>query len=176
MIDRLRAILIRYSERFSKSSTDLGRCNTIPFKIKIPDGTTPIAMRPYRTNPLLADKIQVILDEYLSAGLIRHSTSPWASPLVVVRKKNGNIRLTVNYQRLNAVIKIARLPLPRIDEIIDSLGGGKVFSNFDMQSGYHQLVMDPHSIELTAFCTPSGLHEWLVTPKVPQAPPGHFNV
>ena len=174
VIDRLRSILIRYSERFSTGPLDLGRCTTTPFKIKIPEGTPPIAMRPYRTNPLLADKIQVILDGYLSAGLIRHSTSPWASPLVVVRKKNGKIRLTVNYQRLNAVTKIARLPLPRIDEIIDSLGGGKVFSNFDMQSGYHQLVMDPNSIELTAFCTPSGLYEWLVTPQGAAGAPGAF--
>ncbi|CAM9890096.1 unnamed protein product [Sphacelaria rigidula] len=129
-------------------------------------------MRPYRTNPLIAGKIQAVLDEYLSAGLIRHSTSPWAFPLVVVQKKNGKIRLTVNYQRLNAVNKIARLPLPHIDKIIDSLGGGKVFSNFDMQSGYHQLVMDPHSIELTAFCTPSGLYERLVTPQGAAGAPG----
>ncbi|CAM9896298.1 unnamed protein product, partial [Sphacelaria rigidula] len=81
------------------------------------------------------------------------------------REKNCKIRLTVNRQRLNAVTKIARLPLPRIDEIIDSLGGGKVFSDFDMQSGYHQLVIDPQSKELTAFWTPLGLYEWLVIPQ-----------
>ena len=99
----------------------------------MPKGTPPIASRPYRTNPLLAAQVQVISDSYLAAGIIRHSTSPWASPLVVVRKKNGKIRLTVNYQRLNAFTTVPRLPLPRIDEIIDSLGKGKLFSTFDMQ-------------------------------------------
>ena len=92
---------------------------------------------------------------------------------MVVRKKNGKVRLTVNYQRLYAV-KTPRQPLPRIDDIIDSLGKGKLFSTFDMQSCYHQLVMDPDSIERTAFCTPSELYEWLVTPQVASGVPGEF--
>ncbi|CAM9342467.1 unnamed protein product, partial [Sphacelaria rigidula] len=90
------------------------------------------------------------------------------------RKKNGKIRLTVNYQRLNAVTAVPRIPLPRIDEIIHSLGRGKLFSTFDMQPGYHQLVMDPDSIEMTALCTPSGLYEWLVTPQGASGAPGAF--
>ena len=118
---------------------------------------------------------RVIIDSYLAAGIIGHSTYPWASPLVVVvRKKNGKIRLTVNYQRLHAVTTVPRLPLPRINEIIDSLGKGKLLFTFDMQSGYHQLVMDPDSTELTAFCTPSGMYEWLVTPQGGSGAPGAF--
>ncbi|CAM9509544.1 unnamed protein product, partial [Sphacelaria rigidula] len=72
----LRSIFIRYFERFSKASVDLGRCTTTPSKIKLPDGTPHIATHPHRTNPLLADEIQVILNGYLFARLIRYSTSP----------------------------------------------------------------------------------------------------
>ncbi|CAM9295140.1 unnamed protein product, partial [Sphacelaria rigidula] len=115
----------------------------------IPDGTPPIATRSYHTNPLFSDRNQVILDRSPSTALMRHSTSPWGSPLVVVQKKNKKNTPSGNSQPLNAGIKIARLPLPGIDKIIDSLDGCKIFSNFDTQSGYHQLVMDLQSKELT---------------------------
>ncbi|CAM9531304.1 unnamed protein product, partial [Sphacelaria rigidula] len=93
------------------------------------------------------------LNGYLSAGLIRHSAPWWVKPLVIVRKKHGKIRLAIKYRRLGAVTKTERLPLPRMDEIINSLDGGKAFSTFDMQPYCHQVVMDPNSFELKAFCT-----------------------
>lgn len=116
-------------------------------------------MRPYRTNRLLADNVQVILNCYLAPEIISHSSFPWAFPPGGRSKENCKARLTVNYQRLNTVTTAPHLPLPRIDEIIDCLGRGNLFSTFDMQSRYHQMVMDPGFIEMMAFCTPSGLHE-----------------
>ena len=71
--------LLRYESRFSKSKTDLGHCHTLPFKIEVQLGTAPIASRPYRTNPVIANKVDSILDSYLAAGIIEHSTSQWAS-------------------------------------------------------------------------------------------------
>ena len=76
-------VLLRYEGRFSKSKTDLGHCHTLPFKIEIQPGTALIASRPYRTNPVVASQVDSILDSYLAAGIIEHSTSQWASLLVI---------------------------------------------------------------------------------------------
>ena len=102
-IRQLGDVLLRYEGRFSKSKTDLGHCHTLPFKIEIQPGTAAIASRPYRTNPVVASQVDSILDSYLAAGIIDHSTSQWASPLVIVRKRDGSIRITVDYKRLTAV-------------------------------------------------------------------------
>ncbi|CAB1116486.1 unnamed protein product [Ectocarpus sp. CCAP 1310/34] len=103
-IDRLADALVEYSDVFSTSKTDFGFCTIMPFTLSVPAGTKPVASRPYRTNPLMQKKVDTVLDQYLAAGLIQHSTSPWASPLVVILKKDGSVRITVNYKRLNALI------------------------------------------------------------------------
>ena len=106
----------------------------MPFKIEIQPGTAPIASRPYRTNPVVASQVDSILDSYLAAGIIEHSTSQWASPLLIVRRRDGSIRITVDYKRLNAVSIVGKWPLPRIDEVLDALGEGKLYSTFDLMS------------------------------------------
>ena len=78
-----------------------------------------------------------------------------------VPKKSGGIRPAVNYQKLNKVTEIPHIAIPRVDEVLDILGGGSVFSVFDLFSGFTQLTIHPDTIPLTAFCTPSGLYEWL---------------
>ena len=70
-------------------------------------------MRPYRINPPTAKKVDAILDRFLAAGLIQHSTSPWASPVVVIPKKSGDIRITVNYKKLKKLSILGQLPIPR---------------------------------------------------------------
>ena len=173
-IRRLGDVLIQYEDRFSKSKTDLGYCRTCPFKIELKPGTTPVSSRPYRTNPLISGQVDQILDSYLAAGLIQHSTSQWSSPLVVVPKRDGSIRITVNYKRLNAVSIVDKYPLPRIDDLIDTLGSGKVYSTFDLMSGFFQVAIDPSSVEMTAFITPRGLYEWKVMPQGHAGSPGSF--
>ena len=102
--------------------------------------------------------------------------SPWASPLVVVPKKDGNIRITVNYKRLNSVTVVGKLPIPRIDEVSDSLGEGKIFCTFDLASGFFQNAIHPDTVPLTAFCTSSGLvMSGFVCHKVPLRLQGAFN-
>ena len=174
VIDSLATVLLRYSDRFAASKTDLGYSTTVPFEIKVPPGTRPIASRPYRSNPAISAQVNAILDSYLAAGFIQHSKSPWASPLVVVPKKDGSIRITVNYKRLNDVSIIGKLPIPRIDEVLESLGEGKVFTTFDLMSGFFQTAIHPDSVELTAFCTPHGLFEWLRMPQGASGAPGTF--
>ena len=99
-LDALSTTLTTYADVFSSSKLDYGECSLRPFEIKVPPGTQPIQSRPYRLNPVLSKQADAILDSYLAAGLIQHSTSPWSSPLVCVPKKSGGIRITVNYQKL----------------------------------------------------------------------------
>ena len=173
-IDRLADALFEYSDVFSTSKTDFGSCNIMPFTLSVPAGTKPVASRPYRINPLMQKKVDAVLDQYLAAGLIQHSTSPWASPLVVIPKKDGSVRITVNYKRLNALVDLDGQPLPRVDGILDSLYTGKVFSIFDLNSAFHQIVCDDETVPLTAFCTPTQLFEWLRMPQGANASPSWF--
>ncbi|CAB1107844.1 unnamed protein product [Ectocarpus sp. CCAP 1310/34] len=119
-------------------------------------------------------KVDAVLDQYLAAGLIQHSTSPWASPFVIIPKKDGPVRITVNYKRLNALVDLDGQPLPRVDGILDSLYTGKVFSIFDLNSAFHQIDCDEDTVPLTAFCTPTQLFEWLRMPQVANASPSWF--
>ena len=89
----------------------------------------------------------------LDNKLIQESTSSWASPVVLVAKKNEKKRFCVDYRKLNAITKKDSYPLPRIDEMLDSLAGAKYFSTLDLMSGYWQVMMDPHDREKTAFIT-----------------------
>ena len=140
----------------------------------MPPGTQPIQSRPYRLSPVLSKQVDAILDSYLAAGLIQHSASPWSSPLVCVPKKSGGIRITVNYQKLNKVTEIPQIAIPRVDEVLDTLGGGSVFSVFDFFSGFTQLTIHPDTIPLTAFCTPNGLYHWLRMPQGAAVAPAWF--
>ena len=114
-LDKLADVLSTYEHRFSRDKTDLGHCTALPFRIELKPGTRPIKQRPYRRNPVINAKVQIEIDKLLAAGVLRKSNSNWASPLVVVMKKDGNIRLTCNYQRLNDATIIPFLPLPSID-------------------------------------------------------------
>ena len=173
-LDALSTTLTTFADVFSSSKLDYGECSLRPFEIKVPPGTQPIQSRPYRLNPVLSKLADAILDSYLAAGLIKHSTSPWSSPLVCVPKKSGGIRTTVNYQKLNNVTEIPQIAIPRVDEVLDTLGGGPVFSVFNLLSGFTQLTIHPDTIPLTAFCTPNGLYVWLRMPQGAAGAPAWF--
>ena len=153
--DALSATLTEYANIFSSSKLDYSACSLRPFEIKVPPGTQPIQTRPYRLDPVLSMQADAILDSYLAAGLILHSTPPWSSPLVCVPKKSGGIRITVNHQKWNKIIEILQIAIPRVNEVFDTLGDGSVFSVFGLFTGFTQLTIHPDTIPLTAFCTPN---------------------
>ena len=139
-----------------------------------PGSCAPVTSRPHQINPILAKEVDAILNQYLAAGMIQHSTSPYSSPLVVVPKKSGGVRVTVNYKKLNKISSLSQLPILHVDQALDSLGTKRVFSPFDRVFSFHPITVHEDIVPLTVFCTLKGLYVWLAIPQGSSASPGWF--
>ncbi|MGH3054897.1 MAG: reverse transcriptase family protein, partial [Gaiellaceae bacterium] len=109
-------------------------------------------------------ELRKLLDLYLEKGWIRPSISPFSAPILFVKKKDGGLRMCVDYRGLNKITIKDKYPLPNIDELIDRLHGAKYFSKIDLQSGYYQVKVVENDVAKTAFATRYGHYEWLVMP------------
>ena len=136
----------------------------IDFQIELAPGTEPISKAPYRMAPLELKELKVQMEELVSKGFVRPSTSPWGAPVLFVKKKDGSLRLCIDYRELNKVTIRNQYPLPRIDDLFDQLQGARVFSKIDLRSGYHQLKIRSEDVPKTAFKTRYGHYEFLVMP------------
>eukprot|EP00117_Sycon_ciliatum_P033802 scpid24014/ scgid4942/ Retrovirus-related Pol polyprotein from transposon 17.6; Protease; Reverse transcriptase; Endonuclease len=159
----LTTLLIDNHDLFILHEDDYGYCDIFPHKIDT-STHTPIKQAARRIPYHRRVALQTLLDELLEKGIIQESISPWASPIVLVPKKNGSLRLCVDYRKLNGVTKPDAYPIPRVDDMLDSLSGCKWFSSLDLASGYWQIAMDPDDRAKTAFTTPLGLYEFTVLP------------
>ena len=130
----------------------------------ITEQVPPIKKRAYRAAPKENEFIKSEIEDMLKQGLIKPSTSPWLFPVVVVRKKNGKFHFYVNYKPLNDITKKDTYPLPRIDEILDSLHQAQWFTTLDLASGYWQIRVKTEEQEKTAFTTKFGIFEFKVMP------------
>ena len=131
----------------------------------IDTGDAPPRRQPVRRTPFAArTKVARQLREMQSQGVIEPSTSPWASPVVLVRKKDGSLRFCIDYRHLNLVTKPDVFPVPRMDDLLDELGQSKFFSTLNLASGYWQVKVHPDSREKTAFITHQELYEFKVMP------------
>lgn len=124
----------------------------------------PVRQKPYRVSPSERQVIDEQVHEMLQKGVIQESSSPWAAPVILVKKKDDTWRFCVDYRRLNSITKKDVYPLPRIDDALDCLHSASYFSSVDLRSGYWQIPMHPADKEKTAFITPDGLFEFNVMP------------
>ena len=136
----------------------------VEFTIDLIPGTEPIYIPPYRMSPAELRELKAQLEELFSKGFIRPSISPWGAPVLFVKKKDGSLRLCIDYRQLNRVTIRNQYPLPRIDELFDQLQGSRVYSKIDLRSGYHQLRVQESDVPKTAFRTRYGHYEFLVMP------------
>jgi len=124
----------------------------------------PIKQSPRRPPLAACDSENQILDEMLATGVIEPSNSAWASPVCLVKKKDGAYRFCVDYRRVNAVSKRDAFPIPGIQDALDHLRGSKYFATFDLLSGYWQLGLTERAKERSAFCTRRGLFHFTRMP------------
>ena len=137
--------------------------------IRLEDGAKPSHVKPYRFTETQKNEMREQVSVLLQKGWIRPSSSPWGAPVLLVPKKDGTWRFCVDFRNLNAVTVRDSFPLPRIDDLLHKVGQAAVFSKMDMQSGFHQVPMEPDSIETTAFSLPEAVEgsshfEWIVMP------------
>ena len=160
---QLRELLIEYQYLFALDSSELGCTDLVTHSIDT--GNKSPVRQPVRRIPFaLRDTVHQMIQDMLEQGVVQPSHSPWASPIVLVKKKDGSIRFCVDYRRLNSITKVDVFPLPRIDDTLDLLAGAKYFTSLDLASGYWQVEMSPESREKTAFITYSGLYEFTKMP------------
>ncbi|GBB99189.1 hypothetical protein RclHR1_03440022 [Rhizophagus clarus] len=143
--------------------TKIGKTHVIRHRILTGD-VAPVAQPPYRMNPVKRKFSKNKIVKMEVQDIIRKSSSPWASPVVIIEKKGGDKRLCIDYQKLNAITKADAYPLPRIDDLLKNLRSATWFTTLDLASGYWQVQMSEEDIEKTAFITPFSLYEFLVMP------------
>ena len=159
---RLLKLLEQFRELFVSDDHALGRTSMVTHKIKT---TGPPIQQPLRRLPeSLKAVVHKELESMQNKGVVRPSCSPWASPMVLIRKKDGKWRFCVDYRKLNSVTERDAFPLPRVDATLDSLAGSKLFTTLDLASGYWQVEVLEEDKSKTAFPTPYGLFEFNVMP------------
>ena len=148
---------------FCLEDQERGETDLVELHIRMGDAVPkklPVRHMPFVSRQEVARQLRKMQE----AGMIQPSNSPWASPVVMVKKKDGTHHFCIDYRALNTVTKPDLCPLPRIDDLLDQLGNARFFSTLDLASGYWQIRVHQNSREKTAFITPQGLFEFRVMP------------
>ena len=167
----LRKLLDRYSDVLTGAP---GCTKMIEHRIAVDHIAHPVRRPPYRVPQAYRELVRSELREMLAAGIIKPSESSWAAPIVLVKKRDGSLRLCVDYRRLNAVCKPDPYPMPRVDELLDQLGKAQFITTLDLARDYWQVPMAEESRNMTAFITPFGQFEFTVMPFGLSGAPGTF--
>ncbi|CAG9135605.1 unnamed protein product [Plutella xylostella] len=160
--ERLKVLINEFSDYFITGTANT-TVNTGSMCIRL-NSDTPVKYRPYRLSHSETLRVREIVKDLLDKCVIRESESEYASPILLVKKKDGADRMCVDFRKLNELTVKDRFPLPLIDSHIDRLGQNTYFTSLDMATGFHQIPMDDESIHKTAFVTPEGHYEYLKMP------------
>ncbi|GBG89995.1 hypothetical protein CBR_g50086 [Chara braunii] len=160
---RVVRLLDEFADIF-ESPTGVVPDRPISHEIILEAGVVPLKGCIYRMSEEELEVLRAQLDDLLAKGWIRPSSSPYGAPVLFVRKKNKDLQLCIDYRKLNAQTVKNAGPLPRIDDLLERLGGAKFFSKLDLKSGYHQISIRPNDCYKTAFKTRYGHFEWVVMP------------
>jgi hypothetical protein len=155
----LASLLVQYQDRFSTGDSDLGCFTAIRHTIDT-NGAKPIKQKMRRTPLGFQEEEDKLLQKMVDSGVIEESSSGWASPSVLVRKKDGSVRWCIDFRALNAVTVKDAYPLPNINECLDTLADSQFFSSLDMASGYWQIDLEAQDRPKTAFLTKHGLYQF----------------
>ena len=156
-------LLQQYRDVFAADKHDLGYTNALKHQINTGDAP-PIRQRARRVPPARRQEAKNLLNDMLNNNIIQPSSSPWASPVVLVQKKDGSLRFCIDYRKVNAVTRKDAYPLPRVDDSLDTLACCKWFTTLDLLSGYWQVEVAEKDREKTAFITQEGLFEFTKMP------------
>lgn len=155
---------LEYRDVFSDELSGLPPKRAVDHKIELIPGSTPPSRPTFRLSATELVELKRQLEELLKSNLIRPSKSPFGAPILFVKKKDGTMRLCVDYRALNNITIKNSYPLPRVDELFDRLQGARYFSKIDLRSGYHQIRIEDEDVPKTAFRTRYGHFEFLVLP------------
>ena len=153
-----------YQDLFQSMPKELPPQREHDHRIELIPGSQPPSKPAYRLSLTELDELRKQLDTLLEHGFIRASRSPFGAPMLFDKKKDGSLRMCIDYRALNQVTIKNKYPLPRVDELLNRLAGARYFSKIDLQSGYHQIRMKEEDVHKTAFRTRYGLFEFLVLP------------
>lgn len=157
-------VLEEFPDVFPQEIPGLPPPREIDFSIELLPGSAPVSKVPYRMSIPELTELKIQLQELLEKGYIRPSVSPWGAPVLFVKKKDGTLRLCIDYRHLNKVTIKNKYPLPRINDLFDQVGGARIFSKLDLRSSYHQIRIKSEDINKTAFRTRYGHYEFVVIP------------
>ncbi|PKA51095.1 RNA-directed DNA polymerase like [Apostasia shenzhenica] len=157
-------VINEYSDVFPENLSGLLPNREIEFAIDLILGTEPISKAPYRMVVSELRELKTQLHELLDKGYIRPSVFPWGAPVLFVKKKDGTLRICIDYRELNRVTIKNKYPLPHINDLFDQLDGASVFSKIDLRNGYYQLKIKNKNIPKTTFRIRYGHYEYLVMP------------
>jgi hypothetical protein len=161
---QLLALLVKYAHVFAVRPSAPDGAAVTPHTIDLEPGTKPVFKHAYRMSPAKREELSRQIKEKLEAGMIQPSTSSFSAPVVLAPKHDGSWRFCVDYRALNKVTIPDKFPLPRIDDLLDQLGGNLFFSTMDLAAGFYQIPVAPEDRHKTAFSTPEGLYEWVRMP------------
>ncbi|XP_049882138.1 uncharacterized protein LOC126378061 [Pectinophora gossypiella] len=158
--EQLNNLLLSYEDRFLPNGPP-----TTYMEHRIDTGNkSPIAVKPYRLSPTRQQQLRIKLDEMIDNNIIEECDSPWCSPVILVPKANGDVRVCIDFRKLNEITVPDRYPLPRIDDLLHQARAMPFMSTIDLHSGFWQIQVHPDDQIKTAFITPFGMYQFLRMP------------